>query len=376
MKTKIFSILSAFVALSISTIAQAQHHTACSLKETVQARKQILISQYNEISVGILEKDLNAECKLEQTFKKIGSKIDLEKNQLLNAIRFVDRYSYDSAKYNHTPVSKIYQTFTEMKSLPLEKQSDEIWRNFTSGYAQLPSETARFAAGEQMHAGDLKRVHAGFYQYSDEIGDHSHIPYPGQLLYEFSGPEKNSLWWTMKEPANQSMIEELMAMNHGARLWGFIDNTVPVNDIPIFLVRFDDAGGVYRTFVNQQPALVSNWLKFLNSYERYMASGFTTEKPGNYPLMSPLRFALYVQKLFVSIHPFAEGNGRTSRFYQDMVLRAYGFPSGPSGDLSYDDTLSNWEKYYKLGLEKFEALAQQLQTCVDNRSSNYDCESL
>jgi hypothetical protein len=51
---------------------------------------------------------------------------------------------------------------------------------------------------------------------------------------------------------------------------------------------------------------------------------------------SPLDLIADFQRHFVAIHPFGDGNGRTSRFLQDWMLRSLDLPYVPSGDLQHD----------------------------------------
>jgi len=47
---------------------------------------------------------------------------------------------------------------------------------------------------------------------------------------------------------------------------------------------------------------------------------------GNKKLLHPVELAALVQLKFITIHPFGNGNGRTSRFMMNIVLNKYGFP--------------------------------------------------
>ena len=56
----------------------------------------------------------------------------------------------------------------------------------------------------------------------------------------------------------------------------------------------------------------------------------------NKPVMAPVALATFVQKWFVSVHPFSDGNGRTSRAVQDILLANFDLPFAPAGDLYID----------------------------------------
>ena len=52
--------------------------------------------------------------------------------------------------------------------------------------------------------------------------------------------------------------------------------------------------------------------------------------------ISPLTLIADFQRRFIAIHPFGDGNGRTSRLLQDWLLRSLDLPVASSGDLQHD----------------------------------------
>lgn len=49
--------------------------------------------------------------------------------------------------------------------------------------------------------------------------------------------------------------------------------------------------------------------------------------------LSPVDFIADLQRRYISMHPFGDGNGRTSHFLQDIVMRALDLPFAPTGSL-------------------------------------------
>lgn len=84
-------------------------------------------------------------------------------------------------------------------------------------------------------------------------------------------------------------------------------------------------------------------------------------------VISPVALAAIVQKWFVSVHPFADGNGRTSRAVQDNIMANFDLPFVPGGDLQ-NDAMEDAEVYIENTYNKIEALLSKLETCADNRS--------
>lgn len=80
-------------------------------------------------------------------------------------------------------------------------------------------------------------------------------------------------------------------------------------------------------------------------------------------VLSPIELASVVQKWLVSIHPFSDGNGRTSRAVQDLILAHFGLPFAPSGDLQ-NDALSQISDYTSLTYSKIEDMLNSLETCT------------
>ena len=79
--------------------------------------------------------------------------------------------------------------------------------------------------------------------------------------------------------------------------------------------------------------------------------------------LSPLELVADTQRWFVSIHPFGDGNGRTSRFIQDRLLAELDLPYPASGDLQQD--LYTPKMKYREAMRKAEYRALEiLETCA------------
>jgi len=75
-----------------------------------------------------------------------------------------------------------------------------------------------------------------------------------------------------------------------------------------------------------------------------LVSGFFTWYNTNKKKLNPVELAALVHLKFVTIHPFGDGNGRTTRLMMNHVLNAYGYPLM---DIDYADRRS-----YYTALEK------------------------
>jgi len=93
------------------------------------------------------------------------------------------------------------------------------------------------------------------------------------------------------------------------------------------------------------------------------------------PVLSPMELATVVQKWFVSVHPFSDGNGRTSRAIQDIILTHFDMPVIPGGDLQEDAT-AEFEKYMDSTYDKTEAILAQLELCQTRNASTFQCQTV
>ncbi len=89
----------------------------------------------------------------------------------------------------------------------------------------------------------------------------------------------------------------------------------------------------------------------------------------NKPAVAPIALAAFVQKWLIFTHPFADGNGRTSRAVQDLILTNFNMPFAPSGDLQ-DDVLISFDKYLELNYVKMEAMLSVLNDCASMVEGN------
>lgn len=71
--------------------------------------------------------------------------------------------------------------------------------------------------------------------------------------------------------------------------------------------------------------------------------------------MDPIDLAADFQRAFVSIHPFVDGNGRTSRLFMDRILREHGLPPPLLPTHNNDVYMSQQEyrSYIRRGIERF-----------------------
>jgi hypothetical protein len=101
---------------------------------------------------------------------------------------------------------------------------------------------------------------------------------------------------------------------------------------------------------------MERWLEHFNTYYQKFINGEASD-------LTPLEFIVDSQRWFLAIHPFGDGNGRTSRFLQDFLLKKLGLPYMPTGRLSM---LSTRATYLKDSYNEMVKSVNYLNTCLDN----------
>jgi len=164
-----------------------------------------------------------------------------------------------------------------------------------------------------------------------------------EYTYDSNRIEGNTL--TLQETAlvvnegitisGKSMREHLEAINHVEAI-GFVKEmaagTLPITegmirDIHAIVLRSidKDNAGRYRTvpvmisgskYLPPQPWLIAPQMEaFMAEYNRMEAEG-----------VHPVLVAAYLHEELVRIHPFIDGNGRTSRLLMNLYLLRHGYP--------------------------------------------------
>lgn len=90
-------------------------------------------------------------------------------------------------------------------------------------------------------------------------------------------------------------------------------------------------------------------------------------------VLSPIELAAFVQKWFVTVHPFQDGNGRTSRAIQDLILQYYGLPFAPAGDLQ-NDLLITVDMYLQQNYLAMEDSMATLRACLNQETDAIRCQ--
>lgn len=140
----------------------------------------------------------------------------------------------------------------------------------------------------------------------------------------------------------------------------------------------DSQGGKKQVYILYTPS--DNVYLQIKSIEVFIQENLELYKLKK-PILSPIQLATFVQKWMVTVHPFSDGNGRTSRGVQDIILAYFNMPFIPGGYLQ-DDATSDFEKYlaatyqtidgqYNKNVEgSFDGLLAKLENCAEQLEKN------
>lgn len=316
---------------------------------------------------------LTAECELSEKYLQMKNKaqirygISLEQISQFQALRYVRRSSYTAAKYNNTPVNIIYQIFDEQYARP-ELRDTKVWDGFLKGVETLPADRARLQAGGQLEFSDLMRIHRNFYQVSDENGDAANNPMPGRI----KPPSSNDgHWWRLKPEDVESMTKVVNGINETYLQLGLILSGVQtMYDAPylseLISVRplKDGTGyGFYGGDSRGNEQHLENIIAVVNAMLAQARETGVMVRNGR--LITPGELAFLTQQFLVQTHPFYDGNGRTTRYVQELILTSFGLPYGASGDLMDDDVTTPLGDYYQTALAATRALLTSVDECLE-----------
>lgn len=174
------------------------------------------------------------------------------------------------------------------------------------------------------------------------------------------GKKLREIYEVVNHKAAFEYVKEQIAQNKP------LDESI-VKDIHEILMRNIFLGGIYRDFnvyisgaQHTPPA----------PYEMYQQiKNFYADLPWKQTTLNPIEYAAWTHAEFVKIHPFPDGNGRTSRLIMNYQLMLAGFPPIT---ISKEQRLSYFSFLEKYALENNLApFADFVADLVDQRLDHY-----
>lgn len=336
---------------------------------------------------------LKSECQIIADYRHIESRmhdkfrLPLKSIYEYQSMRFIRRVNYEDAKLGVTPTfvklgqeippQKLYQFKKTLDALPVAERSTTTWDNWAQGIKQVEIYSARVQSGIPYTFDDLKRVHKGFFELSDEVGDFSHVPDEGIIKPAVSN---DNYWWPFGSDSEAQAAQASIAIsNQEFERAGLVDSDLDpdykdvlrIKHVPKAGATADENGSVpmvwaiYSGDSRANLTHVEHALAFFNEVIANLKSGKPIKR--NDWLLTPMQAAYLLQKFYVGVHPFSEGNGRTSRFLQELLLTSMHAPHGSSGDLMDEDVLTTFASYY----EKAIAGQRRVLTTIQNCENEY-----
>ncbi len=378
-----------FATLLLSSIpSHAFLADVCDLKQ--KSLEESFLKNHQNLSKSDLKnykENLAKECNLSERFLglkqtlKSRFSVEIESLNEFQALRFVQRSWYDDAKSVNKPVEVIYQTKSQNYALPIEEQSMDIWDNWANGIKQINGVIAEVNKGTAFDLSFLKKVHRGlfpFYPLISEKGEYAWEPYPG-VLKPTQDNESANYWWLVEGVDEIEKSKAIVAAENAMYQALGLETPAP-QSAPGYVAKILDlrmtpdrshpsvnAMGLFsgHGMMNRQNVILA--LDMVDQMFKLARAG----KPMIWKnrIFSPAQLAYLIQQLYVRIHPFYEGNGRTSRFLQELILASFKLPPGSSGDLMDFDALTPAGEYYQLALQKNEELLNHVENCVNEFNS-------
>lgn len=391
------SVTASFVLAGLISLLSSQvmaFSDSCGLAQKALPQGHKMTGEQLKIYQSKLEK----ECALTKTYREVRTilndkfgNLSLERITEYQAMRFVVRADYERARQSNTPITKVYQIKRSDYSLPEELRSSVIWDNWEAGMKQLQGSREKVLSGKGFTVDDLTKVHIGFFTLSKEQGDDAWDPQEGLFKQE---NDQDNYWWSFNSA--DEAAEAKRAVNEINKEYRDLGLTVNSGD-----ADFDNVLRIKNTVKRQPPEMqnvveyvdaiysgdtranrmhVDRIFKFINTMLAQALKGEHLLWNGR--LLTPMEVGYLAQKFYVGVHPFAEGNGRTSRYILELFMTSFGMPHGSSGDLMSNDVLMTFKDYYELAYVSNAKLMNDMIECINQYKKNnpaaidYNCRIL
>jgi hypothetical protein len=374
MKKKIvafFVLIQTQLALAVSdpcTLMQSP------LPSHATAHSQVVESYRNKLKV---------ECDITTRYRYLRNELASKYRVALTditeyqAMRFVRRVNFEDSKAKEIPIELTYQINRSQYNLPNEQKSSVIWDNWIKGISQLESLRNSTLQGKAFDFEALKRAHVGFFQLSREVGDDAHIPDEGIIK---PPADYDNYWWAFETEAEaKSALTIVNNINDHYQRMGLLPSFPDPRMKRVLDVRQaqkrqpDDRKNlieyvwvIYSGHTKANKEHVNNILYFANTL---MKAAINNEHLiWNGVPLTPAEVAYLTQKFYIGVHPFSEGNGRTGRLLQELILTVMDMPHGSSGDLMDSDVLSTFADYYTQAMTGQVKVLNTMLTCLTDYS--------
>lgn len=338
----------------------------------------IILIQFNAHACDDAIKSFPKDCAIQDRFVALKSayaakQVNIDEIAEYRVIRFVDRNNWERAKTSRIKPEQIYQPAPATWTV-WDAGIREVMRvggtkgQLDNGFDLNESNIAYVNKVLLLNEAENLNIKDKGTDQSLKPGEYRKTTSNG-VGFRSGGKDYTAMINASEESMNRFQARWESAM--GATFSDLLQTAGSVNSAGANLrsgMKENDA----HSFVFYAPStavpVAMDWIKnFIKlNLERY--------KSGN-PVLSPMELAAVAQKWFVSVHPFSDGNGRTSRAIQDLILAHFEMPAVPGGDLQ-DDATSVYEDYIQRTYSKTESLLTALEMCLTVNASAYHCQTV
>lgn len=288
----------------------------------------ILLNSTLSFACDELIKSNRQECEIQDRYQKLKNdyaklNIDIEFIAEYRALRFYGRPTWEEAVASNKEIDQIY------------KPAPGTWLDWSRGAAfleELPV-NSEFSADYSL----IKDMN--YYSISKENmfkrpRSRGERICPGEIRNK----SKESTGWFYKNRKSARMARKIIK-----ELGDDIKSPVKID-------------GKYAEYVKPKYVLreLKKWYKGSQEYLEEVAQG----------KMGPMAAGGLLQRWLVTIHPFYDGNGRSSRLVQDFISKKYNMPFAATGDL-HNEILTKGNQYVQNVYETSLKMMNLLDTCLD-----------
>lgn len=362
-----------------------------TLSAHAECDSYLKLPQENSRKASLFQRDCEIQDrygKVKSFFASIG--INIAELNEYRLIRFVDRTSFENARkaeilpafiYNPAPTTwKVWDTGirslfgNDDLSFVLFKTGGFESRGLGYDHLNLSNFNAVLLKNTK---GDISRNHLAGIKDANSV--------PGTYRHRGDGQVGWTAYNTLAKdqvPAAQESMRQAQALWESLIGAKFSDVVAKYNGKSPAQASFGvnmtvsprDGGKYFVAFASSD--MVPAQISWLNSFVKANIELYRAGKP----VMPPIEFSALVQKWLVTIHPFSDGNGRTSRAAQDMILANFKMPYAPAGDLQ-NDVLDTFDSYVDQTYYATEVMVRRLENCAEEyrqkkEKPSYGCRTV
>ncbi len=329
-------------------------------------------SSFSRKDLRAYYRKLEFECEYTLKMNKLSLKLaemgrPMVRLNYYQGLRYVDRYSYEDARKENVPLNVVFQIKPEDYTVPVAQRSHLVWDNWSKGIRTLHPVKDQLLNGQRVTLDLFKQIHRSFYT-ADESGQYGMVKGPGTI----KSAKDAEINWEVKYYETAKVAENVAIIDG---MYAKLGLEPQANAAQGFtgIMDFDFDGNKLKP---AHPAYAEAYIKNLLYFLDQMVQNIRERKPLVWKgvIFTPRELALFVQQTIVRIHGFHDGNGRISRYMQDLVLALFDMPALPSGDLQVNDMTMLSENYYELATRASDQQLQVLNSCLDERNQNFDCQ--